>query len=207
MLVSTGPEILSVPDVIGQPEADARARLADFTVVEESAGQFSADVEEGLVIAVLDAGGAPVGGEYAELGELMLVVSAGPVPPVEGLAVGEAQPRLESVGLKVEFADPAFDDGVPVDSVITAEWLDDPMNPGDTVRLTVSKGPAPVEVPNVVGTTMSEAIDQLEAAGFSVAYELPDLFLPLATVKEQTPAAGELAARGSSVRIVGSLTL
>jgi eukaryotic-like serine/threonine-protein kinase len=207
MLVSTGPQILPVPDVVGQPEADARDQLADFTVVEESAEQFSAEVEEGLVIAVLDADGAPVGGEYAELGELRLVVSAGRVPPVEGLAVGEAQSRLEDAGLKVEFADPAFDDAVPADSVITAEWLDDPMNPGDTVRLTVSKGPAPVEVPEVIGATMSEAIERLEAAGFSVAYELPDLFLPLATVKEQTPAAGELAERGSSVRIVGSLTL
>ncbi|MUN06706.1 Stk1 family PASTA domain-containing Ser/Thr kinase [Agromyces luteolus] len=207
MFVSTGPQILPVPDVVGQPEADARAQLTDFSVAEESRTQFSADVAEGLVLAVLDADGAAVGGEYAELGKLTLVVSVGPVPPVEGLAVGEAQSRLDGAGLKIEFADPAYDDAVPVDSVITAEWLDDPMNPGDTVRLTVSKGPAPVEVPNVVGKTMSDAIVELEAAGFSVAYELPDLFLPLATVKEQAPAASELAPRGSSVRIVGSLTL
>ncbi|WP_353814393.1 Stk1 family PASTA domain-containing Ser/Thr kinase [Agromyces sp. SYSU T00266] len=207
MFVSTGPQILAVPDVVGQPEDDARAQLTDFSVADDSRPQFSADVAEGLVLAVLDADGAAVGSEYAELGELTLVVSVGPVPPVEGLAVGEAQSRLDGAGLKIEFADAAYDDAVPVDSVITAEWLDDPMNPGDTVRLTVSKGPSPVEVPDVVGTTMSDAIAELEAAGFSVAYELPDLFLPLATVKEQTPAAGELAPRGSSVRIVGSLTL
>jgi beta-lactam-binding protein with PASTA domain len=96
---------------------------------------------------------------------------------------------------------------VPVDVVITADWLDDPMNPGDIVRLTVSKGPEPVAVPNVVGATMSDAVATLEAAGFSVAYELPDIFLPLATVTEQSPAAGEVAPRGSSVRIVGSITL
>ncbi|MGR0320471.1 Stk1 family PASTA domain-containing Ser/Thr kinase [Agromyces sp. ZXT2-3] len=207
MFVSTGPQMLAVPDVVGQPESDARAQLSDFTVGEASTKQFSAEVESGLVIAVLAADGSPVGTEYAELGELSLVVSAGPVPPVEGLAIGEAQTRLDGVGLKVEFADPQFSDDVAVDVVITAEWLDDPMNPGDTVRLTVSKGPAPVEVPNVVGKTMSDAIAELEAAGFSVAYELPDLFLPLATVKEQAPAAAELAPRGSSVRIVGSLTL
>ncbi|BDZ53326.1 hypothetical protein GCM10025870_03990 [Agromyces marinus] len=205
MYVSTGPEILAVPDVIGQPEAAATEALAAFSV-GESAEQFSRDVEAGLVIAVLAADGSPIAEAYPERGELSLVVSVGPVPPVEGTAVGEAQQRLEDAGLVVDFADPAYSDSVPVDVVVTADWLDDPMNPGDTVRLTVSKGPAPVEVPNVVGKVMTEAIDELEAAGFTVSYEFPDLFLGLATAKEQSPAAGELAPRGSSVRLVGSLT-
>jgi eukaryotic-like serine/threonine-protein kinase len=207
LFVSLGPQMLDVPQVAGMPEADARTALEAFTVAEDSAEQFSGDVEAGTVIAVLDASGSPVGATHPERGELTLVVSVGAVPPVEGLAVGEAQARLEEAGLTVELADPQYSDDVPVDVVITADWLDDPMNPGDVVRLTVSQGPEPVEVPNVVGATMSDAVATLEAAGFSVSYELPDIFLPLATVKEQSPAAGEVAARGSSVRIVGSLTL
>ena len=59
MFVSLGPQMLPVPDVIGQPEADARAALADFTVAEPSLQQFSADVAAGSVIAVLGADGNP----------------------------------------------------------------------------------------------------------------------------------------------------
>ncbi|WP_353828053.1 Stk1 family PASTA domain-containing Ser/Thr kinase, partial [Agromyces sp. SYSU T0242] len=99
MFVSTGPQNLPVPDVIGQPEDDARAQLSDFTVADDSARRFSREVEAGRVMAVLDADGAPVGAEYAELGKVTLLVSVGPVPPVEGLAVGEAQSRLEAAGL------------------------------------------------------------------------------------------------------------
>ncbi|MRX42396.1 Stk1 family PASTA domain-containing Ser/Thr kinase [Agromyces kandeliae] len=202
MLVSTGPQILPVPDVVGQPEDDARGQLADFTVADESAQQFSADVEQGLVLAVLDADGASVGTEYPERGALTLVVSVGPVPPVEGLAVGEAQARLDGAGLTVEFADPQFSDDIAVDVVITAEWLDDPMNPGDVVRLTLSKGPDLVEVPNVVtGQTIAEARAQLEEAGFSVASNVPGFLEGAVVASVQDPAAGESVARGSEITV------
>ena len=48
LLVSLGPQLLPVPDVIGQPEADARTALADFTVADPSLQQFSADVAAGI---------------------------------------------------------------------------------------------------------------------------------------------------------------
>ncbi|MBM7504586.1 Stk1 family PASTA domain-containing Ser/Thr kinase [Agromyces aurantiacus] len=207
MFVSLGPQMLDVPNVAGMTEDEARAALDAFTVADDSAEQFSADVEAGRVIAVVGADGAAVAAQYPERGAMTLVVSVGPVPPVEGRAVAEAQTLLEDAGLKVEFTDAQYSPDVPVDVVITADWLDDPMNPGDTVRLTVSKGPEPIAVPNVVGKTMSEAIQILEAAGFTVEKELPEIFWPIATVQEQTPAADELAAPGSSVRIVGSITL
>ena len=136
----------------------------------------------------------------------LLVVSVGAVPPVEGLPVGEAEAKLEEAGLTVEYDDAVFDNTVPADHVKTATWTEDPMRPGSVVVLTVSKGPDLVEVPNVVGKNMVEAIDELEAAGFEVSYELPDLFLPVATVTSQDPAEGRVE-RNSTVRLVGSLTL
>ena len=208
LFVSLGPQMLAMPDVIGQPEADARTALDDFTVAEESTTQFSAEVAAGQVIAVLGADGKPVaaGADYPELGDLTLMVSVGAVPPVEGLPLGEAEAQLTAAGLKVDVEEAVFHSTVPADHVITATWTEDPMRPGSLVVLTPSKGPDLVDVPNVVGKTMAEAIQILEAAEFSVAYELPDLFLPVATVKSQEPAGGQ-AERGSSVRIVGSLTL
>lgn len=203
LFVSLGPQLLDVPQVVGLPEADARAQLGEFfTVVEAATPQFSGDVEAGNVIAVLDADGAAVGATYPELGELTLVVSVGPVPPVEGLAVGEAQTRLEEAQLVVEFADPVFSDDVPVDVVVTADWLDDPMNPGDTVRLTVSKGPDLVEVPNVVtGQTIAQARTQLEELGFVVSSNVPQFLEGAVVASVQSPAAGERVERGSEITV------
>jgi serine/threonine-protein kinase len=203
VFVSLGPQFLDVPQVVGLPEAEARAQLGDlFTVAETATTQFSADVEAGNVIAVLDADGAAVGATYPELGALTLVVSVGPVPPVEGLAVGEAQSRLEGAGLVVEFADPVFDDAVPVDVVVTADWLDDPMNPGDTVRLTVSKGPDLVEVPNVVtGQTVAQARAQLEELGFVVVSNVPQFLEGAVIASVQSPAAGERVKRGTEITV------
>jgi beta-lactam-binding protein with PASTA domain/tRNA A-37 threonylcarbamoyl transferase component Bud32 len=202
LFVSLGPQILDVPQVVGLPEPDARTALEAFAVAKESAKQFSPDVEAGAVIAVLDGDGAPVPATYPERGAITLVVSVGPVPPVEGLAVGEAETRLKDAGLVVEFADPQFSNDVAVDVVITADWLDDPMNPGDTVRLTVSKGPDLIEVPNVVtGQTIAQARTQLEAAGFAVASNVPPFLEGAVVASVQSPAAGEKLARGSEVTV------
>jgi beta-lactam-binding protein with PASTA domain/tRNA A-37 threonylcarbamoyl transferase component Bud32 len=207
LFVSEGPQILDVPTVIGKPEAEAREALAAFNVAETATQQFTPDVEPGSVVAALDADGAALGATYPERGAITLVVSVGPVPPVEGLPGGEAQAKLEAVNLVVEYKDAVFDNEVPKDNVVTAEWTKDPMRPGDTVILTLSKGADLVTVPNVVGKNMAEAIELIEAAGLVASWELPDLFLPVATVQSQDPAGDTQAIRNSTVRIVGSLTL
>ncbi|WP_353829114.1 PASTA domain-containing protein, partial [Agromyces sp. SYSU T0242] len=136
------------------------------------------------------------------LGKVTLLVSVGPVPPVEGLAVGEAQSRLEAAGLVVEFAEAQFSNDVPADVVITADWLSDPMKPGDTVRLTVSKGPDLVEVPDVItGQTVAAARKQLEEAGFAVTSNVPPFLEGAVVASVQDPAAGERVQRGTEITV------
>lgn len=207
MYVSTGPAIIAVPQVVGTPEADARTQLAEFSVNEKAIEQFSGDVPDGSVIAVLTADGEPVPDQFAERGELSLVVSVGAVPPVEGLPVAEAESKLTAAGLTIEYADAVFDNEVPKDHVKTADWSADPMVPGSKVVLTVSKGPDLVVVPAVVGKTVAEAKDELEAAGFAVSYSLPDVFLNFAKVTSMDPAANSEAPRGATITLVGQLTL
>lgn len=202
VLVSLGPSILPVPAVIGLPESDARAQLTAFTVADDSAQQFSADAAAGTVIAVLDAEGNPVGDTYAELAALTIVVSVGPVPPVDGLPVGEAQAALEAVQLTVEFGEPAFHDEVPIDHVISSAYSNDPMRPGDTVVLTLSKGPDLVEVPNVItGQTIAQAREQLEALEFVVTSNVPAFLEGAVVASVQSPAPGEMLKRGSEVTV------
>ncbi|AWB95319.1 Stk1 family PASTA domain-containing Ser/Thr kinase [Agromyces badenianii] len=209
LFVSKGPSILAVPEVRGSPSAEARAALKDFTVVEPDVLQFSNDVAADLVIDVLDADGNSVGSEYAELGKLTLVVSAGPVPDVVGMAGADAEAALANAKLEFAYLEPVFDNSGEIADghVFAAEPTTEVVRPGDTINLTLSKGQDLVAVPNVVGKTMAEAIALLEAAGLKASYELPDLFLPIATVKSQDPAGDSQAVRDSTVRLVGSLTL
>ncbi|WP_444876248.1 Stk1 family PASTA domain-containing Ser/Thr kinase [Agromyces ramosus] len=208
MYVSTGPAIIPVPDVIGAPEADARAQLADFTVAESSQRQFS-DAPAETVIAVLDVDGNPVGATYAELGALTLVVSAGALPDVIGLPAAEADAALVNAGVAVAYLDPVFDNSgaIAADHVVAMEPTTDPVRPGDTVNLTLSKGQDLVEVPNVVGLPMNQALDTLRAAGFEVAYNFPEPLLTFATCTSTDPAAAAQAVRGSTITVVASLTL
>ncbi|WP_127793247.1 Stk1 family PASTA domain-containing Ser/Thr kinase [Agromyces sp. LHK192] len=209
LLVSLGPQILDVPDTVGLPEAEARAQLVAFTVATEPQRQFSPDVEAGIVLAVLDADGNPIPSQYAELGAVTLVVSAGPVPDVRGLGVTDAQAALAEVGLTLNEVGAEFDNSgeFPEGTVLSATTTTDPVRPGDPVDVVVSKGQDLVAVPNVVGMTLDKAIEALHAAEFTVDHSFPELFWPAVSVTAQDPAGGAEAVRGSSVRLTGTLTL
>jgi beta-lactam-binding protein with PASTA domain/tRNA A-37 threonylcarbamoyl transferase component Bud32 len=208
LFVSLGPQILPVPDVIGMPEAEARAQLAAFTVADTSQQQFS-DAATGTVLAVLGADGNPLGAEYAELGAMTLVLSAGPLPQIIGLPAADAEAALNTAGLKFTYLEPAFDNSgdIPADHVLAMEPTTDPVRPGDTVNVTLSKGQDLIDVPDVVGRPMNEALDTLRAAGFEVAYNFPEPLLTFATCTSTDPAAGTQAVRGSTITVVASLTL
>lgn len=207
LLVSEGPRILEVPDVGGDPVDEATEALAEFTLLDPIE-QFSGDVPAGSVIGAIGADGAAVPASYPERGEITLIVSVGPVPPVEGLPLAEAEQKLKDAGLKVVVKDPEFSNDVPKDNVLKADWMNDPMRPGtSTVELTASKGQDLVTVPNVVGVKLEDAIEQLEAAGFTVTHSFPGAFIAFATVSQQTPAADTQAVRGSTITLVATLTV
>lgn len=202
LFVSKGPSILAVPEVRGSPSADARAALKDFTVVEPNVLQFSADVPADTVIDVLDAEGNSVGAEYAELGELTLVVSAGPIPDVVGLSAADAEAALAAVELQVAYGEPEFSDDIAAELVLSQSATSDPVRPGDTLTLIMSKGQDLVEVPNVItGQTVAEARAQLEALEFEVGSNVPAFLEGAVIASVQDPAAGTKLKRGSKVNV------
>lgn len=202
VLVSLGPRILQVPDVVGDPEAAAREALSDFTVGDEVVKQFSDEIDAGAVIGLLDAAGAPLPAEYAERGAITLIVSVGAVPQVAGMTLADAEAALDAVGLEASQGDPQFSDEVPVDVVISAEAQNDPMRPGDSVLLVVSKGPDLVEVPNVVtGQTIAAAREQLEALDFAVTSNVPGFLEGAVVAAKQSVAPGERVKRGTEISV------
>ncbi|GAA2412533.1 Stk1 family PASTA domain-containing Ser/Thr kinase [Streptomyces glaucosporus] len=199
LTVSRGPERVEVPDVAGVPLAEARERLADAGLAPGMVTrEFDADVERGSVIRT-----KPEAGTGRRPGAAVaLVVSKGErieVPDVVGESEGTARQRLTEAGLEVEVApERVFSEEEagtvarqsPGEGAVAAE--------GDTVRLTVSKGPEMVEVPDVDGMGEDEARRVLEDAGFEV--KVRRLFFT-GTVFDQSVGGGDRAPRGSTITI------
>lgn len=71
---------------------------------------------------------------------------------------------------------------------------------GDTVTLTISKGPRMLAVPDVTGKSIDAATSELKDAGFQVEVDRSFPFLD-DTVSKQSVEGGEKAAEGSTITI------
>ncbi|PJJ55106.1 serine/threonine-protein kinase [Compostimonas suwonensis] len=208
LYVSSGPKMIAVTDVVGMPEDQARAALADFAI-GDSIRQFS-DQAAGVVLAATDGAGQPLPAEYGERQPITLVVSAGAIPDVAGLSVDDATAALTQAGLTVSpDQQEDFSDDVDAGLVIGAITQTDPVRANDPMVLNVSKGPDLVEVPDVSGVNVAEGKATLEAAGFTVEVNsiIPEggWGLPGLVVSSTDPAGGEQLKRGSTVTIQASL--
>lgn len=205
LLLSIGPRSLPLPAVIGLDETVAREQLVDFTVADTSIRQFDA-ASAGTVLDVLGADGASLAGatEYLERQAITLVVSAGPLPEVGGMTVASAASQLSQVGVTVARSDlREYSDTVPAEAVIRAQSTDGgPVRVGGAVDLVVSQGPELFPIPDVIGMTVADAIQVLEAAGFVVADAgFSDVQKETFKVKEISPGVGEMHKAGTIVSI------
>src|SRR2546423_1116406 len=75
---------------------------------------------------------------------------------------------------------------------------------GSKVRINVSKGPAQVTVPPVVGIPFAQASSELEAKGFKVERVDQDSNEPADTVLRQDPTANTDAPKGSTITLTVS---
>uniref|UniRef100_A0AAU2JPQ0 non-specific serine/threonine protein kinase n=1 Tax=Streptomyces sp. NBC_00049 TaxID=2903617 RepID=A0AAU2JPQ0_9ACTN len=199
--LSRGPEVVSVPDLKGRPLEEAKAELTKAGLAPGIVTQaFSQDIAQGSVISTDPAGGQKRAPDTA----VALVVSKGrpvPVPSVTGIPVDQAKAALEALGLKAETApeqvnSPAAAGAVANQSIGAGTQA----AAGDTVVLTVSKGPRQLPVPNVTGQEADAARKALEAAGFKVKVDKP-LISFSNTVESQSVPGGQNAPEGSTIVI------
>ncbi|MFD6230647.1 Stk1 family PASTA domain-containing Ser/Thr kinase [Streptomyces sp. NPDC060232] len=199
--ISRGPEVVSVPNLKGRPLEEAKAELARTGLAPGIVTQaFSQEVAQGSVISTNPAGGEKRAPDTA----VSIVVSKGrpvPVPGVTGLPFEQAKATLEGLGLKVVAApdqvNAPSDPGTVANQSIGAGAQ---AAAGDTVTLTVSKGPRQLPVPNVIGQDVDSARRTLEAAGFKVKVDRP-LISFSRTVDAQSVLAGQTAAEGITITI------
>ncbi|MFF1445878.1 Stk1 family PASTA domain-containing Ser/Thr kinase [Streptomyces sp. NPDC058295] len=202
LTVSDGPEIVKVPDVTGS-RLDKAKELLKTDGLEPGlvTQEFSEDVIKGFVIST-----DPEAGTKRRAGTAVaIVVSKGSpidIPDVTGDALNDARAELQEAGLKVKVAteqvNSEFDKGL-----IAAQTPEEgsEATEGDTVTLTVSKGPEMVEVPDVVGASVDDAKSLLEQSGFEVEEDRGLLGIFGDTVKSQSVDAGDTAPKGSTITI------
>lgn len=202
LTVSLGPETVKVPDLAGLPLAKARQRLKAAGLEPGMVTrEFSADVDQGAVISTVPGSGT----ERHAGSAIALTVSKGSpvdVPDVTGDDPADAEQELTAAGLRVRIASEQVNSPYDKGKVARQSPGDGGQAAaGDTVTLTLSKGPEMIEVPDVTGDSVDDAHQALEGAGFKVEEDRGILGLFGDTVKKQSVEGGKTAPKGSTITI------
>ena len=204
VLVSKGPERYLIPaDIVGKSPSEVEQILKDLNLVVSGTEEVFDDVvEAGKVASTNPAPGASLRRDTP----VIIQISKGPepveVPKIVGTLLLEAGPIMTTLGLTLEVAEEVFDEVAPVGAIVSVDPVPGTVVPkGSAVKVKVSKGPALVSVPNVVGMKSEQAIAVLEAAGFVVNKVNKLALAPLNTVYSQSPSANSKVARGSTITI------
>lgn len=169
---SDGPDSVSVPDVSGRSQTEAREILEDagLTVNSSVTTQDSSTIQENYVIST-----NPEAGETVEEGTMVtLIVSTGNVEIPSGL-VGQSEDSvistLNSYGLTTNVYYESSSSVAEGNVTRLSPGSGETVSQGSSVSVWVSTGPEQVTVPSFTlnSDTLSYVKKQLEAAGFTVS--------------------------------------
>jgi serine/threonine-protein kinase len=198
---------VTMPAVVNLTPAAASAKLSPLDLGLDSATrEFSETVKAGLIIST----DPPAGADARQGSTVTAVVSKGPeryaVPQVAGMSVDEAGTSLTDSSLRVGATTTAYDEKIKAGLVITTDPKPTSLLKRDqSVDLVVSKGPAPVKIPNLVGMTAAQATAAMTKAGLKVTTS-EDFSKTVATgsVISSNPKAGASVPKGGALALVVS---
>jgi serine/threonine-protein kinase len=201
--VSGGPGTVRVPTVRGLPQAVAIETLEKRDLKATVDSRPSESIEKGIAIRTV-----PAAGEVVDRGErVQLFISSGPeqveVPDVTGLSRDSAESLLTGAGLEVAVQERESEE--PEDDVISQDpGAGSEVDRGTTVTITVSTGIEKVSVPNVVGLSRRDAVQQLRSVGLAAQPREADVTDPAqdGLVTDQRPAAGIEIEKGKTVVLI-----
>ena len=197
LVLSKGPDRRAVPDVTGKDRAAAEAALAEVGLRVGDVPEEFSDRPKGTVLRTEPPPGERLRPDTA----VTLVVSKGlemlRVPDVRGTSQADAGKQLKAAGFTSSVAE-VFSETAPKGVVVGQDPAGGSAPRGATVKLTVSKGPELIAVPELGGKPRDEAEAALKALGLKprvVAIPGPG------TVRSSDPAAGEKVRRGATVTL------
>ncbi len=128
-----------------------------------------------------------------------------PVPDVVGMELAAARGEIEGTKLKVKEGTGAYSDTIPQGVVISTDpKAGSPLKPGATVTVVVSKGRAPITVPDLKGKNINDARAQAQQLGLTVVEQYKDSDQPADQVIDQSPKAGTGAEKDDEIKLVVS---
>ncbi len=205
LVISSGPEMVVVPDVVGSSEASAVVALQDagFQVDPLYTREFNSKYKAGIVFNT----DPPVRSEAPKGAKVHLWISKGTemvaVPFVGDLTQADATTDLNAAGFTVKVV-PKADSVVAKGSVIDQK----PAGGGQAAKggqvvIYVSTGPEQVTVTNLVGLTQAQAVAKLDAMGLKNSIMMVNNTDPATTAKvqNQDPPTGTPVNKGATVTI------
>ena len=208
--VSGGQALVPVPNVVGQPQADAEKALKDAGFQVSIQQGFSATVAKGSVISQ-----APAEGQEVPINTtIAIIVSQGAqnviVPGVIGQSQSAALTALKDAGLGAQAVTSASNNAASGQVFAQLPTAGSSIPPATVVGILVSSGPlfsnsASSTVPAVTGKTAKDATANLKTAGLTAVTILwGGTGKPKNTVVDQLPQAGTIVAKGSSIILIVS---
>lgn len=139
-------------------------------------------------------------------GTITLTLSLGPerfpVPDVIGKEFELAEADLVNVKLVVARGAPRYDDSLPAGVVVdSSPKVGAEVKPGAKITLILSRGRAPVTVPNLVGKSLTEARTTLAQLNLVPVETYKDSDKPKDEILGQSPADGAGVEKGTQVKL------
>jgi serine/threonine-protein kinase len=196
-----------VPQVIGLSTEEATQILSAIELGAEIVEEFSEDVPKGNVIST-----DPISGEDVRRGNsVILIVSKGKeryvIPSdLAGKDPAAATAELEALTLVVEGTKEVYDEVIPVGKVVGTDPEGGTSVKRETqVTIQVSKGPAPVEVPAIIGELLDDAKIALAELGLEAQVSEEKFDDSVAgTILLTDPIPGTIVPKGTVVKVVVS---
>ncbi|WBC07118.1 Stk1 family PASTA domain-containing Ser/Thr kinase [Micromonospora sp. WMMA1947] len=182
-------------------DAEAQAQRGGFTL-RYTAPRHDEQAPKDTVL-VQDPGSAA---RIVKGGTITLTLSLGPerlpVPDVVGKDYALAQAELEGANLVVAKGSSRYDDALPAGVVLATDpKVGTVVKPGAKVTVILSKGRAPVTVPNLVGKSLAEARTILAQLGLKPVETVKESDKPKDEILGQSPADGAGVEKGTQVKL------
>ncbi|TVR27458.1 MAG: PASTA domain-containing protein [Nitriliruptor sp.] len=196
--------VTPIPSVLGAPGSNATEQLERAGFLPQILDRTVHDlgVPEGHVLTQEPQGDARTGTQ------VRLVLSAGPrqvmVPEVDGIPADDAVATLAAADLGAVVTE-VHHERVPEGRVIgTDPPPGEEVDEGTEVAVTVSLGPTPIAVPELVGSDLAQARTLVRDAGLelTIAERRYDAAVPVDQVLAQDPAPGGIRYAGDVVEVV-----
>lgn len=192
-----------VPQILGMDETTAVKTVTDAGFVATARPAFSDDIAVGKAVGTEP----PFGSRVPRSTEIEVLVSKGqPTVPAVGIRgdIAEYRQMLSDRTLHLEIGTDAYSDSIPMGGIAeVSPAAGVTVRTGSTVTAKISKGPAPIEVPDVSGLSLAAAKEILSKAGLTVGTVeegFSDRRKAGEVISSQPGAASKLA-RGSEVKL------